>query len=727
MSRDERPRPAIHPEIYARQVKLLYGYAPLAYSVALINGLILIFIQRDHIPSVVLLSWFAGLVLVTAGRIGLVCGYRRVHPSVEAAHRWAWGYYLGVGLAGIVWGSAAVFLFPADSIGHQVVVAFVLAGMTAAGLLVLSARLEAVAAFLLPALLPLILQLFIQNNELHTAMGAMTLLYLGGLFNIATRMNRLIHDVLNLRSDNRALSEEIDRRQQAEDALRASEARLQRVLDGANDGFWDWNVVTGDVTFSRRGIEMLGYQPDEIAPRISSLEKLTHPDDAPLRQTALEAHFAGETPLYQVEYRLRAKTSDWRWILERGKATVRDATGRPLWMAGTHTDITDRRLIEEALCDTLVGVQRHDDQMTALNRMNDLLLSCQTREEAYEIIARGAARLFDGCTGGLAIELKDASPVLRVMATWGDSPHLPASFPSCDCWALRRRVPYEVGDPARGVPCRHFTHPPKHAYLCFPLIVRGATVGLLYLGAGDGLADERFRELRALALTVGESVKLILSNLKLQEALREQAIRDPLTGLFNRRYLDETLPRELHRHQRTGDPLTVAMLDLDHFKRFNDTYGHDAGDTVLRAVGSLLRRSLRAGDLACRYGGEELTVVLPGSSLDDARPRLDALRQAVVSLRLPHQEGILPPITVSIGMALAAAGETDAAALLSRADAALYRAKAQGRDQVVIADPGQPREAGGRRSSNGASPVSTLPQHPAPQQALVDGDEDRDH
>jgi len=135
-------------------------------------------------------------------------------------------------------------LFPDDTVGHQVVVAFVLAGMTAAGLLVLAARIEAVVIFLLPVLLPLAVQMLEQKSELHTAMGAMTLLYLGGLLGIASKINRLIYDVLSLRFDNRALSEEIGGRQRAEEALRASEARLQRVLDGANDGFWDWNVET---------------------------------------------------------------------------------------------------------------------------------------------------------------------------------------------------------------------------------------------------------------------------------------------------------------------------------------------------------------------------------------------------------------------------------------------------------------------------------------------------
>ena len=177
----------------------------------------------------------------------------------------------------------------------------------------------------------------------------------------------------------------------------------------------------------------------------------------------------------------------------------------------------------------------------------------------------------------------------------------------------------------------------------------------------------------------------ITARKRMQEALREQAIRDPLTGLFNRRYLDETLPRELSRCQRSGEPLTVAMLDLDHFKRFNDAYGHEAGDVVLRSVGDLLGHSMRAGDLFCRYGGEELTLILHGSTLDDARARLESLRQAIMQMRMLYQGGDLPAITVSIGVAAVGKQEMDAAALLARADAALYRAKERGRNRVVTA------------------------------------------
>lgn len=480
------------------------------------------------------------------------------------------------------------------------------------------------------------------------------------------------------------VKENITAQKAAEDALRASEERLQRVLEGANDGFWDWNIVTGEVLFSPRWAEMLGYELAEIAPQIHSWEQQVHPDDLLQCQAVLQAHFAGDTPRYQCEYRMQAKNGEWRWMLGRGKVTARDAQGQPLRIAGTHTDITERRRMEEALRGSLIEVRRHDARMIALNRMNDLLLSCETREEAYRIIARSAGRLFAWCNGGLAMMSENAAPELQVVATWGDANTLAATFPPSHCWALRRGELHEVTD-STNAQCQHFSHSPPSAYLCVPLTVRGETIGLLHVSASGAQSDGQFRELHTLAIAVGEATKLALSNIKLQEALREQAIRDPLTGLFNRRYLDETLLRELHRCQRQGEPLVAAMLDVDHFKRFNDAYGHEAGDSVLRVLGDLLNHSLRAGDIACRYGGEELTVILPGSTLDDARSRLDSLRRAIMQRRVIYQGGDLPAITVSIGIAAAKAQEVDTTALLSRADAALYQAKEGGRNRLIVA------------------------------------------
>ncbi len=347
-------------------------------------------------------------------------------------------------------------------------------------------------------------------------------------------------------------------------------------------------------------------------------------------------------------------------------------------------DITDRKRMEEMLRLSLADTQRHDLQMIALNRMDDLLLACETRQEAHKIIAQSAKILFDGYAGGLAVKAETA-PDLHLVAGWGEDHRLLPQFSPPDCWALRRGEPYEVTDPAHCLLCQHFATPPEYPYLCLPLTVRGEILGLLHVSTRGPLFEERFFEGRNLVIKVSESIKLALSNLHLREALREQAIRDPLTGLFNRRYLDQTLLRELHRCQRNGEPLAVAMLDIDHFKHFNDTYGHDAGDTVLRSVGDLLQSSLRASDIACRYGGEELTVILPGSTLDDARIRLDSLRRAIMEMRVPYQGEDLPVITVSIGVASAGEQDVEAVTLLARADAALYQAKEGGRNRVIAA------------------------------------------
>ena len=482
------------------------------------------------------------------------------------------------------------------------------------------------------------------------------------------------------------IKENITAQKAAEDALRDSEQRLQQVLEGANDGFWDWNIVTGEVLFSPRWAEMLGYDLIEIEPHVRSWENLVHPDDLLLCRTTLHAHFAGEIERYQCEHRMLAKTGEWRWILDRGKVTARDDQGQPLRIAGTHTDITERRCMEETLRASLAEVRRHDARMIGLNRMNDLLLSCETREEAYQIIARSAGRLFAWCNGGLAMRVGEAyPPEFQVVATWGTADTLPATFLLNHCWALRRGEFHQITDPTQGAQCQHFSSSPPSSYFCIPLIVRGETLGLLHISAGIAQTEEQFKELCPLAIAISEAAKLALSNLKLRDALREQAIRDPLTGLFNRRYLDETLHRELHRCQRRGEPLAAAMIDVDYFKQFNDRYGHDAGDRVLRAMGDLLKRSLRAGDIACRYGGEELTVILPGSPLDDAQVKLDLLRRVIMTMQVFHQGENLPAITVSIGVAAAGEQETDGAALLSRADAALYLAKEQGRNRVIAA------------------------------------------
>ena len=190
-----------------------------------------------------------------------------------------------------------------------------------------------------------------------------------------------------------------------------------------------------------------------------------------------------------------------------------------------------------------------------------------------------------------------------------------------------------------------------------------------------------------MASTFAEQIGLSISNLRLREALRNESIRDPLTGLFNRRYLEETLQREIRRSVRSEQSLGVLMLDLDYFKKFNDTYGHDAGDAVLRETATFLSKSVRAEDVVCRFGGEEFVIILPVADLHATQARGEKIRSKLRELTVLHQGQSLGMITVSIGVAALPDHGTSPSALLEAADSALYRAKREGRDRVVLAEP----------------------------------------
>jgi diguanylate cyclase (GGDEF)-like protein len=218
-----------------------------------------------------------------------------------------------------------------------------------------------------------------------------------------------------------------------------------------------------------------------------------------------------------------------------------------------------------------------------------------------------------------------------------------------------------------------------------PLLAQGEALGVLHLRktAGPG---ERPGFNDALTAAAGEQIALGLANVKLRETLRNQSVRDPLTDLFNRRYMEETLEREIRRAERSGRPLSVVILDLDHFKQFNDTFGHDAGDLLLREVGAFLKEHIRSGDIACRFGGEEFVLILPESEVESTRARAEQLREELKRLSPQHRGQTLRRVSMSLGVAAWEESLT-AEALLRAADQALYRAKKEGRDRTVVAAP----------------------------------------
>jgi diguanylate cyclase (GGDEF)-like protein len=329
-------------------------------------------------------------------------------------------------------------------------------------------------------------------------------------------------------------------------------------------------------------------------------------------------------------------------------------------------------------------LEQRNRQVASLNRLADLFQSCMTAEDAYHVIALSGPQLFPGWSGALYL-LNTGRDQARAVAHWGPI-HLPeAGFSRDDCLALRRGRPYSVGPGRPTRPCRHVQPADDLPYVCVPLVAVGEVVGVLHLRA---VGPQRSQDLDAamldLARAAADSMALALGYVRLRHALREQSIRDPLTGLFNRRYMEETLDRELGRARRGGYPVGVIMLDVDDFKRVNDTFGHEAGDAALRDLGQYLRAEIRAGDVACRYGGEEFTLILPNTPFKAMRERAEQLRQGIQDLRLEHQGRALGPLTFSLGLAAFPAHGASRAEVLQAADAALYQAKREGRDRVAV-------------------------------------------
>ncbi|OLE56752.1 MAG: hypothetical protein AUI36_15330 [Cyanobacteria bacterium 13_1_40CM_2_61_4] len=228
-------------------------------------------------------------------------------------------------------------------------------------------------------------------------------------------------------------------------------------------------------------------------------------------------------------------------------------------------------------------------------------------------------------------------------------------------------------------------------YLCVPILAQGETLGILHVQATDEAPTMGDAEL-SFKTTFAGQVGLSIANIRLREALRTQSIRDALTGLYNRRNLEEMLEREARRAVRAEQSLGILILDLDHFKGFNDTYGHDAGDTVLRETGSFLAKSVRAEDVVCRFGGEEFVIILPTADLEASRARAERIRSKLRDLTVLHQGQSLGRITISIGVSALPLHGTSPKELLEAADAALYRAKREGRDRVALAETPESRQ-----------------------------------
>ena len=346
----------------------------------------------------------------------------------------------------------------------------------------------------------------------------------------------------------------------------------------------------------------------------------------------------------------------------------------------------------ELLRQLVTELQLRTSQLTLLNEMGDLLECCETIKEAFDVVSQSVRKLLPEAISGTLYMFRSSRNLVEAAAQWGNTGASEALFPPDTCWGLRRGQPHWSEPAARSVSCGHLAEASPTHCLCVPMVGQGETLGILHLeyatvaNAQTGAVPESLQDSQQrLASTVAGQIALSLSSLRLRETLRDQSIRDPLTGLYNRRFMEECLDRELQRATRKNHPLSVLFVDLDHFKRFNDTFGHPAGDLVLRSVADLFRKFFRADDVIGRYGGEEFQIILPESSSEHATVRANALRAEIKKLELQYKNHSLGKVTLSIGVAAFPVHGSTSEELLKVADQCLYKSKAAGRDLVSVA------------------------------------------
>lgn len=407
----------------------------------------------------------------------------------------------------------------------------------------------------------------------------------------------------------------------------------------------------------------------------------------------------GKKEMDEIRYVIGEMISRERMSLQLRRAVADDALDMTFYVAGGglaasflimgfvfHQIVRENRLrsdTENNLKQALEEMAQLSQENRHISHMAEYLQSCQAPEEAYEILEELMPSLFKNTYGRIAT-FNNSRNLIESTIIWGNGSEKSADeFLSQECWALRRGQPHHYHLGGNEPVCAHVLSPAA-ASLCLPMQAHGETIGLLYIASEDPAALQDKKDQR-LAKRISEQASLAISNLKLQHKLMIQSTHDPLTRLFNRRYLEATLEREISRAKRGGQNLCVMVLDVDHFKKFNDTRGHDAGDALLVSFAKLLQEKTRKEDIVCRYGGEEFVIVLPGASAEIGLQHAEKLCAATRGMQVTFNGQDLGTITVSIGVSTYPQHGEAQEALIARADAALYQAKHSGRDRAILA------------------------------------------
>jgi len=423
-------------------------------------------------------------------------------------------------------------------------------------------------------------------------------------------------------------------------ALQDSEEQLRLVLEGAELGFWDWDIQSGQVKRNEQWAKMLGYTYEEIQHTTRQWTDFIHPEDRQKAWQSIDNVIEGRSPVHKIEYRMLHKDGSIRWILDQAKVMKRDADGKPTRMSGTHNDITDRKQIEEVV----------NEGNLRLNRILDNL---------FTYVA-----LLD--TDAVVQEVNKA-PLDR--AGYRHEDVVGQYFYNAPWWTYDEQVRDQLIVALDAAKQGKFSRYDVLAKMGVDLVPLDFQVGPIYDNSGQIIG------LLPTAVDITERKRL-------EVELKRQAHLDYLTGLPNRRSFMDQGEVELSRTQRYDTSLSVLMLDIDHFKLINDTYGHQAGDLVLKTLATIFQEVLRNVDIIGRMGGEEFAVMLPETDIDQATEVAERLREVILEDEVSLPVGLRINFTVSIGIATLIDKRSNIDMLLYEADKALYRAKHTGRNKV---------------------------------------------
>lgn len=334
-----------------------------------------------------------------------------------------------------------------------------------------------------------------------------------------------------------------------------------------------------------------------------------------------------------------------------------------------------------AFRENLTGQSRLGREVRLLGELNEWLQSSKSLDELFYMVTRFMTHLLPDSAGSIYV-YSNSRDVLDGATSWNGGVHRAHIHPE-DCWGLRRGRTYSYAEGEVKFKCSHVHEEEAKNYICIPFLAHGETVGLMHLEAHDHISSEAFATQKKLAQMCAEQISLAIANVRMRDELHHQAIRDVLTGLYNRRHMMDTLRRRIET--RRAEPFAIISIDVDYFKKFNDNHGHDAGDTVLRAVGEAMNAAVNGSEIACRMGGEELMILLPDATLEVAMGRAEALRVAVAALKVHYGDKDLPQITISIGVSQFPLHGMTPQDVIRTADEAMYLAKGNGRNGVVAA------------------------------------------